>query len=144
PRVWNSRRLRDRSVLSAEDALSVRDLRSPPVDLPFRAAPRRWFETNVPKVELKTLDERREWHRTLFAAGYVGMGWPREDGGQAASALRQAIVADEMARGEAPPPPNRPRIGIRGPAIIPHGPPGHKQRQLQNNLTAEPPVALAP
>src|SRR5262249_58352028 len=120
PRVWNSRRLRDRSVLSAEDALSVRDLRSPPVDLPFRAAPRRWFETNVPKVELKTLDERREWHRTLFAAGYVGMGWPREYGGQAASALRQAILADEMARGKAPPTLNGPRIGIVGPTIIHH------------------------
>ena len=64
------------------------DLRYSSDDLAFRDATRRWFETNVPKVELKTLDERREWHRTLFAAGYVGMGWPPEYGGQAASALR--------------------------------------------------------
>src|SRR5213593_195460 len=113
------------------------DLRYSSDDLAFRDATRRWFETNVPKVELKTLDERREWHRTLFAAGYVGMGWPREYGGQAASALRQAVVADEMARVNAPPTINGLGIGIVGPTIIHHGTEAQKQRYLKKILAAD-------
>src|SRR3989441_181052 len=113
------------------------DLRYSPDDLAFRDATRRWFEANVPTTELKTLGERREWHRTLFAAGYVGMGWPREYGGQVASALRQAIVADEMARVNAPPTINGLGIGIVGPTIIHHGTETQKQRYLKKILAAD-------
>src|SRR6267142_44608 len=110
------------------------DLRYSPDDLAFRDATRRWFEANVPTTELKTLGERREWHRTLFDGGYVGMGWPREYGGQDARALRQAIVADEMARVNAPPTINGLGIGIVGPTIIHHGTEAQKQRYLKKIL----------
>src|SRR2546425_2435026 len=113
------------------------DLRYSPDDLAFRDATRRWFEANVPTMELKTLGERREWHRTLFAGGYVGMGWPREYGGQDARALRQAIVADEMARVNAPPTINGLGIGIVGPTIIHPGTEAQKQRYLKKILTAD-------
>ena len=39
----------------------------------FRDAARRWFEANTPREDLKTLEERRQWHRQLYAAGYVGV-----------------------------------------------------------------------
>src|SRR2546426_11721654 len=113
------------------------DLRTSTDDPTYRDATRRWFETNVPKVELKTLDERREWHRTLFAAGYVGMGGPPEYGGQAASALRQAIVADEMARVNAPPTINGLGIGIVGPTIIHPGTEAHKHRYPKKILAPD-------
>jgi len=113
------------------------DLRYSPDDLAFRDATRRWFEANVPTTELKTLGERREWHRTLFDGGYVGMGWPREYGGQDARALRQAIVADEMARVNAPPTINGLGIGIVGPTIIHHGTEAQKQRYLKKILAAD-------
>ena len=113
------------------------DLRYSPDDLAFRDATRRWFEANVPTTELKTLGERREWHRTLFDGGFVGMGWPREYGGQDARALRQAIVADEMARVNAPPTINGLGIGIVGPTIIHHGTEAQKQRYLKKILAAD-------
>ncbi len=106
-------------------------------DRAFRDATRRWFETHTPRHELKTLEEKRQWHRTLYEAGFVGMGWPREYGGQGASALRQAIVADEMARVNAPPTINGLGIGIVGPTIIHHGTEAQKQRYLRKILTAE-------
>src|SRR3989442_12180661 len=113
------------------------DLRYSPDDLAFRDATRRWFEANVPTADLKTVAEKREWHRMLFAAGYVGMGWPREYGGQAASALRQAIVADEMARVNTPATINGLGIGIVGPTIIHHGTEAQKQRYLKKILAAD-------
>jgi alkylation response protein AidB-like acyl-CoA dehydrogenase len=113
------------------------DLTFSPEDLAFRARTQRWFESNVPRQELKSLDERRAWHRTLYEAGYVGMGWPRSYGGGDATPMQQAIVADEMARMNAPPTINGLGIGIVGPTIIVHGTEAQKQRYLRRILTAE-------
>jgi alkylation response protein AidB-like acyl-CoA dehydrogenase len=113
------------------------DLNLSPEDRAFRDETRKWFESNVPRTELKTLEERRAWHRTMFDAGYVGMGWPREYGGQAASPMRMAIVADEMARANAPAPINGLGIGFIGPTIIVHGTDWQKQRYLKKILSAE-------
>ena len=49
------------------------DLNYAPEDRAFREATRRWFQANTPKVEPKTLAERKAWHRTMYDAGYVGM-----------------------------------------------------------------------
>ena len=54
------------------------DLQFSPADVEFRARVRKWFEDNLPKAELKNLDDRKAWHRKLFDAGFVGMGWPKE------------------------------------------------------------------
>lgn len=113
------------------------DLTLSPEDLAFRDATRRWFEANTPRRELKTLEDKREWHRALYDAGFIGMGWPRRYGGQEASALRQAIVADEMARVNAPPPLNPLGIAIVGPTLIHHGTEAQKERYLRKILTAE-------
>jgi len=43
-------------------------------DIAFRARVRKWFDENLPKEELKTLEDRVTWHRKLYAAGFVGMG----------------------------------------------------------------------
>jgi len=97
------------------------DLTPTPEDLAFRNQVRRWLGANVPAHELKTLDERKAWHRKLYEAGYVGMLWPRELGGWGASPMQQAIVQDEMARVDAPPAINGLGIGFIGPTIIVHG-----------------------
>ena len=113
------------------------DLHYAPEDLAFRQATRRWFETNTPRVEPKTLDERKAWHRTMYDAGYVGMLWPREYGGRGATPMQQAIVQDEMARASAPPPINGLGIGFIGPTIVVHGTEAQKKRYLPKILTAE-------
>ncbi len=113
------------------------DLSYSPEDIAFRQETRRWLEANVPTHELKTLDERKAWHRKLYEAGYVGMGWPKEHGGQGASPMQQAIVADEMARVNAPTTINGLGISFIGPTIIVHGTEAQKQRYLRKILTAD-------
>ena len=93
------------------------DLNYSPEDREFRATTRRWLDANIPKQDLKTLDERKAWHRKLYEAGYVGMLWPKEYGGWGATPMQQAIVQDEMARISSPPAINGLGIGFIGPTI---------------------------
>jgi alkylation response protein AidB-like acyl-CoA dehydrogenase len=113
------------------------DLNYSPEDRAFREKTRRWLEANVPTEDLKTLAERKAWHRKLYEAGYVGMLWPKEYGGWGATAMQQAIVQDEMARIQAPPAINGLGIGFIGPTIIVHGTDAQKQRYLKKILTSE-------
>jgi alkylation response protein AidB-like acyl-CoA dehydrogenase len=113
------------------------DLNFTSEDIAFRDQVRQWFEANTPKTELKTMEERKAWQRQLFQAGFVGMGWSHEYGGRAARPLQQAIVADEMARANAPMPANPLGLSIVGPTLIVHGNEWQKQRYVQKILTAE-------
>jgi alkylation response protein AidB-like acyl-CoA dehydrogenase len=113
------------------------DLNYTPEDVAFRKQVRAWLEQNLPRAEIKTLEDRRAWHRKLYEAGYLGMGWPKEYGGGGARPMEQAIVADEMARANAPAPTNSLGIGIVGPTIVVHGTDAQKRRYLKKILTAE-------
>src|SRR5215470_5745428 len=112
------------------------DLNYTPEDLAFRKQVRTWLEQNLPK-DVSTLEERRAWHRKLYDAGYLGMGWPKEYGGGGARPMEQAIVADEMARANAPAPTNGLGLGIVGPTIVVHGTDAQKRRYLRKILLAE-------
>ncbi|HEV8457083.1 MAG TPA: acyl-CoA dehydrogenase family protein [Methylomirabilota bacterium] len=113
------------------------DLNYTPEDVAFRKQVRAWLDQNLPRAEIKTLEDRRAWHRKLYEAGYLGMGWPKEYGGGGARPMEQAIVADEMARANAPAPTNSLGIGIVGPTIVVHGTDAQKRRYLKKILTAE-------
>jgi alkylation response protein AidB-like acyl-CoA dehydrogenase len=113
------------------------DLTYTPEDIAFRKSVRAWLEANLPRAPLPTLDARRAWHRKLYEAGYLGMGWPKEFGGGGARPMEQAIVADEMARANAPAPTNGLGLGIVGPTIVVHGSDAQKARYLKTILTAE-------
>ncbi len=113
------------------------DLNYTSEDVAFRKQVRAWLEQNLPREEIRTLDQRRAWHRRLYEAGYLGMGWPKEYGGGGARPMEQAIVADEMARANAPAPTNSLGIGIVGPTIVVHGTDAQKRRYLKKILTAE-------
>jgi len=113
------------------------DLTYTPEDVAFRKQVRAWLEANLPLAPIRSLAERRVWHRKLHEAGYLGMGWPKVYGGAGARPMEQAIVADEMARANAPAPTNSLGLGIVGPTIIVHGTEAQKQRYLRKILTAE-------
>ena len=113
------------------------DLNNTPEDLAFRKEVRAWLEANLPRTPLRTLDDRKAWHRKLYEGGYLGMGWPKEYSGGGARPMEQAVVADEMARVNAPAPTNGLGLGIVGPTIIVHGNEPQKKRYLQKILTAE-------
>src|SRR3989442_15329384 len=101
------------------------DLNYSAEDRAFRDRTRRWLEANTPTDDLKTLAERKAWHRKLYEAGYVGMLWPKEYGGWGAPAPHQAGGQDEKAKKGAPPAPNGPRIGLNVPP--PNRPPPQGQ-----------------
>ena len=113
------------------------DLNYSPEDRAFRDKTRKWLEANVPTDDLKTLADRKAWHRKLYDGGYIGLLWPREYGGGGGTPMQQAIVQDEMARIGAPPAANGLGVGFIGPTIIVHGTEAQKQRYLKKILTAE-------
>ena len=45
------------------------------------------------------LDFLREWQHTLWSAGYLGMHWPREYGGQGADPTGPPVRAESRALG---------------------------------------------
>ena len=113
------------------------DLNYTAEDKAFRQQVRHWLEENIPKKRPETLDERRAWHRKLYEAGYLGMGWPKEYGGQEARPMEQAIVGEELARANAPASLNGLGIGIVAPTLIHHGTEHQKQEHVSRILTAE-------
>src|SRR5688500_10327889 len=105
------------------------DLNYTPEDEAFRQRVRTWFAEHKPKPP-ETIQERKAWQRTLYEAGFVGMGWPKEYGGQSARPMEQAIVAEEMALANVPGPINSLGIGFVGPTLIVHGTEQQKQRYI--------------
>ncbi len=112
------------------------DLNYSPEDQAFRQRARRWFAEH-PAGPLDTLAQKKAWQRTLYDAGFVGMGWPREYGGQDARPMEQAIVAEEMARANVPGAVNSLALGLIGPTLIVHGSDEQKQRYVRRMLTAD-------
>ncbi len=112
------------------------DLNYAPEDERFRQHVRQWFAEHPPGP-LSSLQQKKDWQGQLYDAGFVGMGWPKEYGGQAARPMEQAIVAEEMARADVPGAINSLALGLLGPTLIVHGTPDQKQRYVQRMLTAE-------
>ena len=81
----------------------------------FREEVSAWMLENVPAdpgfllpltfLEVGTeqqLDFLREWQHKLWSAGFLGMHWPSEYGGQGADPSYQYIVDKELAKHNAP------------------------------------------
>jgi alkylation response protein AidB-like acyl-CoA dehydrogenase len=113
------------------------DLNYTAEDTAYRAQVRQWLADNLPREKLTTLEQKKQWHRKLYEAGYLGMGWPKAYGGREARPMEQAIVGQEMARVNAPPAVNGLGLGIVGPTIIHHGTEEQKQRYIAKILAAE-------
>ena len=109
----------------------------------FRARVREFLQSNLPtgwgqpgfKLPEGTsnLELHRDWQRRLHRAGYAGMAWPKEYGGQGASQIEQAILNEEMARVRAPAMLNLTGVTLVGPTLIAHGTEEQKQRYLREN-----------
>ena len=113
------------------------DLRYTAEDEVFRARVRAWLAANVPREPLRTVAEKKAWHRTLYEAGYLGMGWPKTFGGREARPIEQAIVVEEMARANAPASINWAGLGLVGPTLIHHGSDAQRERYLRHILLGE-------
>jgi len=114
------------------------DLSYTPEEEAFRKDVAAWIAANAPRAhERKDLEALRAWQRRLYAAGYLGAGWPSEYGGARLSPMQQAILNEELARANAPGPINAMAVWWVGPAIIRYGTDEQKTRFLAPILSAE-------
>ena len=116
----------------------------------FRADVRAWLADNKPAdpgfllpetfMEVGTdqqFEFLRDWQRTVYEAGYLGMAWPSEYGGGGQAQVYQDIVNQEMAKARAPFVPNTIGLNWAGPLILDMGSEEDKQRYIKNILSAE-------
>jgi alkylation response protein AidB-like acyl-CoA dehydrogenase len=108
------------------------DFADSPPEAEFRIRLRAWLETNNPGLPVSsTADEywagQAVWHRSLHGAGFFGLSWPTEIGGQGLPAVYDAILDDELAEAEAPP---RPSLGYLVQGILEHGSDATRRRFL--------------
>src|SRR5207247_1440435 len=118
-----------------------------PEDERFRRELRAWLAKNKPaRAERVPHDDAslaaevaflRDWQRSLHAAGYLGLLWPREYGGRGARPTEQAILNQELARARAPQLLNRVGVNNTGPTLIAHGTEAQKRRFLPPILSAD-------
>ena len=96
----------------------------------------------VPQPARDDWDARRvwdtDWQRRLFDAGYAGLNWPKEYGGQAAPPSQQLVFLEETTRARAP------YVGVNfvgllhaGPTIVAEGTPEQKAAHLPKILRGD-------
>jgi alkylation response protein AidB-like acyl-CoA dehydrogenase len=116
----------------------------------FRREVASWLEANRPAdpgfllpqsfMEVGTdeqLDFLREWQHKVWSAGYLGMAWPKEYGGQGVDPIYQSVVDQEMRRAAVPICFNVIGLGWAGPLINDIGTEEEKARYLKGILSAE-------
>jgi alkylation response protein AidB-like acyl-CoA dehydrogenase len=125
-------------LVSQEDAV---DLNDTPEQAEYRAQVRAWLEEHraeapvisgpdAIKDEDELITERRMWQRKLAEAGYTGVTWPKEHGGQGLGPLDQVIANQEIAAAGLPGILDVIGVGMLGPTIIAHGTEQQKERHL--------------
>ncbi len=121
------------------------DLRDTTEEAQFRAELRAWVDANLPEDKrggrggAQRFEDPfiREWSRKLYGAGYAGLTWPKEYGGQSAPPSFQAILYEELAAVQAPTHIGVIGLNMAGPTIIAHGTEEQKSRYLQPILAAD-------
>jgi alkylation response protein AidB-like acyl-CoA dehydrogenase len=115
----------------------------------YRATLRGWLEANIPawwraerwvtqfEVAESRFPDLREWQRVLFRAGYMGLRWPREYGGQGLSLEHELVRAEEFQRAKAPPLANTMGLTLCAPALLEFGTEAQKLRFLEKILSAD-------
>lgn len=88
------------------------DFRDSAPEAEFRERLRDWLSRNASAFPAAGDDEywtrQGEWHQALYRAGFFGVSWPSEYGGQDLAPVYDVIVDEELARAGAPP---RPSLG---------------------------------
>lgn len=123
--------------------MSIRSFEDPAAE-EFRSQVRAWILAALPDdwgdsaglKEEDLLSVRRDWDAKLFRAGYAGLSWPREHGGQGLGLVEEAIFYEEAARAHAPEGLGRVGRHIVGPMLIQFGSDDQKDKYLSRMLSA--------
>jgi alkylation response protein AidB-like acyl-CoA dehydrogenase len=106
------------------------DFRDSQQEAAFRARLREWLAEKAGSFATSGDDywaRQGEWHQALYSAGFFGLSWPREFGGQELPPVYDVIVDEELARAGAPP---RPSLGYLVVGLGHHGSKELQQRFL--------------
>jgi alkylation response protein AidB-like acyl-CoA dehydrogenase len=108
----------------------------------FRQELRAWLERHLPRERVPEDEEarrefQRAWQRRLAADRWVGIQWPVEHGGRAASLNEQIIFTEEMARVRAPEILDAVAVNIVGSVLLHAGTAEQKRRHLPRILPAD-------
>src|SRR5260370_34603066 len=123
------------------------DLGDRPEEAAFRNQAREWLRANAPKglvdrgfslpIDDESIKILTDWQRRLHEAGYLGLSWPVEYGGQGKTNVQDAIFNEGLARSRAPGPLNLLGLSMGGPTILEHGAEEQRKRFLKTILTSE-------
>jgi alkylation response protein AidB-like acyl-CoA dehydrogenase len=116
----------------------------------FRKEFRTWLEKNLPAdlclddaaddrvpSDRETYEKRRAWQKTMYAAGWVGISWPKEYGGRGATLMERVIWEEEYSAARAPVLPAAMGLNLVGPTIIAWGTDEQKKRYLPKILSGD-------
>jgi alkylation response protein AidB-like acyl-CoA dehydrogenase len=126
------------------------DFQYTPEQEAFRAEVRDWLATHLPPdlcvddarderiaPNREIFERRRAWQKTMNAAGWVGIAWPKQYGGRGASLMEQVIFDEEYSRARAPVLPGYSGVALCGPTLMQWGTDEQKQRFLPRILNAD-------
>jgi len=123
------------------------DFNYTPEEQKFRKQVRAWLDRNRPRGAARTFargsmndaawERLVDWHKRLYAGGWVGLSWPTEYGGRGATLMEQIIFNQEMGRRKLPPGCNILGVMMAGPAIMHWGIEPQKRRHLQRILAGD-------
>ena len=108
------------------------DFGDSPDEAAFRARFREWLREHNPGLGASSTSDdywhgQAAWHHSLYDAGFFGLSWPEDIGGQALPSVYDVILDDELAAAGAPP---RPSLGYLVQGILEHGNDDIRQRFL--------------
>jgi alkylation response protein AidB-like acyl-CoA dehydrogenase len=107
-----------------------------------RETVRKWLAEHVPlprpdASEAEMLADARAFQSALHDAGFAGITWPREYGGQGLGQAEQQVFAEEAAAHDLPVAPFIIGMGMCGPTLVDLGTSAQKQRYLRPLLRGE-------
>ncbi len=103
------------------------------LDAHRREAPRDYGAILPPEL----VDEGRSWQHRLFDAGFAGIHWPTEFGGQGLTPTHTGAWITACARAEVPPFINMVGCVLTGGALLAFGTPAQQAEHLRSILTGE-------
>lgn len=120
------------------------DFRDTPDEAEFRSGLKRWLRNELgapqdqrPHVGHHSVEVRRAWSRRLHDAGYAGLTWSPDYGGQGKPHSYQAIFLEESGRAHAPEHVGVIGLGMAGPTIAIHGTEQQKKQHLPAILAGD-------